>query len=84
MPKVTPSCAAPEVANPDPSSFEEAQRDLEALVARLESGQMPLEDLLAGYQRAAQLLAYCKERLQAVESQIQQLDSQNMQNGKPS
>jgi len=47
---------------------------LEQLIARLESGQMPLADLLAGYRRGAQLLAYCREQLQAVEQQIRVLD----------
>ena len=34
----------------------------------------PLEDLLGQYQRGAQLLAFCRERLQAVEEQVKRLD----------
>ena len=48
--------------------------ELETLVAQLESGEMPLEQLLTGYQRGAALLAFCRERLQAVEDQIKVLD----------
>ena len=35
---------------------------------------MPLDQLLAGYQRGAVLLAFCRERLEAVQNQVQVLD----------
>ena len=70
--KVSPPAAAP-LANP-PASYEAAIEELEQLVARLESGQTPLDELLAGYQRGAGLLKYCRERLEAVEDQIKVLD----------
>ncbi len=57
-----------------PVSFEAAQDELEQLVARLESGDMPLEQLLTQYQRGAELLKYCRDRLEAVEGQIKVLD----------
>ncbi len=57
-----------------PSTYEEALQELEQLVSRLESGQMPLDELLVGYQRGAALLTFCKDRLQAVEDQIKVLD----------
>ena len=57
-----------------PSSYEEALQELDALVGRLESGQLPLDQLLSGYQRGAQLLAFCRERLEAVENQIKVLE----------
>jgi exodeoxyribonuclease VII small subunit len=43
-------------------------------LARLESGELPLEQLLSGYQRGASLLSFCRERLEAVEGQIKVLD----------
>ena len=49
-------------------------QELEALLARLESGQMPLDDLLGAYQRATALLSFCRSRLDAVEQQIQIVD----------
>ncbi len=58
----------------NPASYESALAELETLVARLESGDMPLEQLLSGYQRGAQLLAFCREKLEAVENQIKVLD----------
>ncbi|MEY4139834.1 MAG: hypothetical protein RLZZ371_2016, partial [Pseudomonadota bacterium] len=39
-----------------------------------ESGDMPLEQLLTQYQRGAELLQFCRDRLAAVEDQIKVLD----------
>jgi exodeoxyribonuclease VII small subunit len=64
---------APDVAAL-PHSYEDATQELEVLVRRLESGEMPLDQLLSGYQRGAALLQFCRERLQAVEDQIKVLD----------
>ena len=57
-----------------PISYEAALQELEGLVGRLESGQLPLDHLLAGYQRGALLLKFCRERLEAVETQIKVLE----------
>ena len=57
-----------------PATYEAALAELEHLVQTLESGQVPLDDLLAGYQRGAALLAFCKNKLAAVEDQIKLLD----------
>ncbi len=57
-----------------PPSFEIALEELEQLLARLESGAMPLEQLLTQYQRGAELLKFCRERLEVVESQVKVLD----------
>jgi exodeoxyribonuclease VII small subunit len=62
-----------EGAAPSPS-YEDAMQELETLVRRLESGEMPLDQLLTGYQRGAVLLQLCRDKLQAVEDQIKVLD----------
>ena len=59
----------------EPASYEQALEELEQLVGRIESGQMPLDQLLAGYQRGADLLAYCRGKLEAVQNQIRVLDN---------
>ncbi len=64
---------------PDPVSYEAALEELEQLVARIEAGQMPLDQLLSGYQRGATLLSFCRERLTAVQDQIKVLDAGNVQ-----
>ncbi|MBC7435678.1 MAG: exodeoxyribonuclease VII small subunit [Bdellovibrionales bacterium] len=72
--KVTASSATGTPADRVPASYEAALQELEQLVSHIESGQMPLEQLLTGYQRGAELLGFCRERLQAVEGQIKVLD----------
>ncbi len=70
-------------AAPANLTYEAALQELEALVARVESGQLPLDDLLAGYQRGAQLLKICRDKLQAVEQQIKVLDGKSDAEAKP-
>lgn len=58
-----------------PTSYDTALQELELLVAKLESGQLPLEQLMAGYQRGAELLKFCRGKLEAVENQISVIDN---------
>jgi len=57
-----------------PASYEDALLELERLVASMEAGQMPLESLLEGYKRGADLLTFCRSRLEAVETQVKLLE----------
>jgi exodeoxyribonuclease VII small subunit len=57
-----------------PASYEGALEELEKLLVRLESGELPLDQLLAQYQRGAELLKFCRDRIEAVEQQIKVLD----------
>ena len=75
MPKAPAKPALPA----EPASYEATLEELEQLVARIESGQMPLDQMLAGYQRGAALLAFCRERLTAVQDQIKVLDEGQLQ-----
>lgn len=54
--------------------FEKNISELEALVSRIESGQLSLEASLEAYRRGSQLLLACRERLAAVREQVQILD----------
>ncbi|MCO6384281.1 MAG: exodeoxyribonuclease VII small subunit [Vannielia sp.] len=51
-------------------SFEEAIRELEAVVGRLEGGEVPLEDSIALYQRGSELRAKCDALLKAAEEKV--------------
>ena len=51
----------------EPASYEQALSELDRLVQQMEGGQLPLDQLLDGYRRGAELLAFCRARLQAVE-----------------
>ena len=79
MPKAIPTIAASKT----PANYEAALRELEALVAQLESGDMPLEQLLSGYQRGAVLLKFCRDGLEAVEEQIKVLDATGLKTWTP-
>jgi exodeoxyribonuclease VII small subunit len=54
-------------------TFEEAQRELEAIVHRLESGEAPLDEALKLWQRGEELYRLCREQLDAAEGKIEQL-----------
>ena len=58
----------------EPASYEQALSELDRLVQQMEGGQLPLDQLLDGYRRGAELLSYCRTRLQAVEEQVKLLD----------
>ena len=66
-----------------PATYEDAMQELEALTSRLESGDIPLDELLTGYQRGSQLLEFCRSKLQAVEDQIKVLDDGVLKTWKP-
>jgi exodeoxyribonuclease VII small subunit len=66
-----------------PATYEAAMQELERLVASLESGELPLEQLMSGYQRGAALLQLCRDKLQAVEDQIKVLDDGALKPWKP-
>lgn len=73
MPKAAANQSKPSEASL-PASYEAGLRELEKLLADMESGQLPLDQLLAGYQRGAELLKFCRARLEVVEDQIKVLD----------
>ena len=57
-----------------PASYEQALGELERLVADMEAGQLPLDRLLEGYRRGAELLTFCRGRLDAVDAQVKVLE----------
>jgi len=55
-------------------SFEDALKKLEVLVEAMESGDLPLETLLAKYEEGTKLVKICQEKLSEAELKIQQLE----------
>jgi exodeoxyribonuclease VII small subunit len=53
--------------------FEDAMRDLEQTVQRLESGELSLEDSLAAFERGVALVRLLNEKLAAVERKVEVL-----------
>lgn len=64
----------PAATSAEPATYEDALAELERLVAAMEGGQLPLDQLLRSYQRGAQLLSFCRARLEAVEQQVKVLE----------
>ena len=56
-------------------SYEQAQLELQELLAQIEAQSIPLDALLATYQRCQALLTHCRSKLNALEVQIQRIDS---------
>ena len=57
----------------DKMSFEQALRELEDIVRKLEGGEVELEKSIAIYERGAKLKAQCEARLKAAELRIEQI-----------
>jgi exodeoxyribonuclease VII small subunit len=63
------------VKTPDaPPSFESALTELEAIVATMESGDLPLRESLAAYKRGAHLLQFCQGALKDARAQVEVLE----------
>jgi exodeoxyribonuclease VII small subunit len=54
-------------------SFEEALAELEDIVARLEQGEVDLEDSIALYERGTALKAHCEGKLKGAESRLEKI-----------
>jgi exodeoxyribonuclease VII small subunit len=72
MPSPTRTPPAPPASSAP--SYEDALSELERLVQRMEDGQLPLDQMLDGYRRGAELLTLCRSRLAAVEEQVKVLE----------
>ena len=67
---------SPTSPNPSslPVSYEDALGELDRLVGAMEAGQLPLDRLLESYKRGAELLGFCRARLEAIEQQVRVLE----------
>ena len=54
-------------------SFEQALAELEAIVRALKSGQSPLEQSIAQYERGAALKAHCEAKLAAARLRVEKI-----------
>ncbi|MFM9916796.1 MAG: exodeoxyribonuclease VII small subunit [Rhizobacter sp.] len=66
--------SVPVSASQVPDNYEAALSELERLVDAMEAGQLPLDQLLDKYRRGAELLNFCRHRLEAVEQQVKVLE----------
>jgi exodeoxyribonuclease VII small subunit len=65
---------ATETAKTNDLPFEEALKKLETIVEAMESGDLPLETLLAKYEEGSRLAQICQAKLAEADLKIQQLE----------
>jgi exodeoxyribonuclease VII small subunit len=61
----------------EPADFEKALAELEALVARLERGDLPLDEALKTFERGIALTRHCQSALKAAQQKVEILLSSN-------
>ncbi len=54
-------------------TYTSAKKELEAIVAAIESGEMDVDLLTEKVKRASQLIAFCKEKLTKTEKELQKI-----------
>lgn len=70
--------AVPAPGENAPVTFEEALRLLDEVVARLESGEVGLEEAVALFERGQGYLAACRERLASAQRRIEELTAEDL------
>ena len=60
----------------DKLTFEEALKQLEDIVGRLESGRVELEESISIYERGAALKAHCERKLKDAEARIKAAEAE--------
>jgi exodeoxyribonuclease VII small subunit len=60
-------------ATPTTPAFEAALAQLESLVSRLESGDLPLDEALRTFEQGVRLTRECQSALAAAQQKVQQL-----------
>ena len=63
-------------AEPRELDFESALAELEKIVARMESGELSLEQALATHKRGLELAKFCQQRLEAAQQQVKVLEGE--------
>jgi exodeoxyribonuclease VII small subunit len=58
---------------PKDAGFESTLAELEELVARMEAGDLPLEEAMRSFERGVQLTRECQAALQAAQQRVQVL-----------
>jgi exodeoxyribonuclease VII small subunit len=57
-------------------SFEGALAELEKIVARMEGGELSLEEALAIHRRGLELARFCQQKLEAAQLQVKVLEGE--------
>jgi exodeoxyribonuclease VII small subunit len=63
-------------------SFEEALENLESVVAKMEEGRLPLEEMMKSFEEGNKLAKICSAKLKEIEKKIEVLVGKNGADGK--
>jgi exodeoxyribonuclease VII small subunit len=63
-------------------TFEQAEKELAQIVERLESGNVPLDDAVALWERGEELYRFCREQLDAAQGKVEELAAR-VENARP-
>jgi exodeoxyribonuclease VII small subunit len=73
-PAISPQASSKGADKPiEELSFEGALKELEAIVSRLEQGEVDLEDSIALYERGQTLKSHCEKKLKSAESRLEKI-----------
>ena len=75
-PQVPSASSRAEAAELDQLDFEKALAELEKIVARMESGELSLEQALATHKRGLELARFCQQKLEAAQQQVKVLEGE--------
>jgi exodeoxyribonuclease VII small subunit len=56
-------------------NFEQSLKKLETLVGEMESGELPLDEMMKRFEEGRRLVAFCTKELEAIRQRIDQVTS---------
>lgn len=62
---------------PEPANFEEALKELEAIVRKLEGGNQDLDASINDYVRGTELKTFCEQKLNDARMKVEKIMAQN-------
>ena len=69
-----PGSSAASGAQAGEQTYEKALAELEKIVARMEGGELSLEQALAAHKRGLELARFCQQKLEAAQQQVKVLE----------
>jgi exodeoxyribonuclease VII small subunit len=73
---------AQDATPPEDLSFEEAMDSLESIVTSLETDRLPLEEMVASYERGMRLLRTCRGRIESARQRVELITADLNEKGK--
>jgi len=59
----------------EPETFEQRLEELTAIIEKMESAELPLDDVIDSYEKGVQYLQFCQKKLKAAELKVEELEA---------